>query len=149
MERKQIPRSVTDASVAVKWFIEEKDTPRAVRLKELYENGQIELEAPSLLGYEVAFALRFHPKIRITLKQFLGVTEVLDQMQITREPNDIEWATAFHLSLENPVSVYDAVCLSFALSGTSKMLTADTSLITKLKTTEAKRNVIMLTDLGL
>ena len=147
MERDQIPRYVTDASVAVKWFVEETDTAQAVKLKGLFENGEIELEAPSLLTYEVASALRFHPKIRFALKQFLGAIEVLSELQITREPNEAEWSTALRLSLENPVSVYDAAYLSFALHGAAKMVTADSSFLRNLKSTEVSQSVVLLSEM--
>ena len=149
MERKQVQRYITDASVAVKWFVEERETQTALKLKQLFEDGKVDLEAPSLLRYEVASALRFHPKVRLTLKQFHTVTEALDQMQISREPSEREWSMAFRLSLENTLSIYDAVYVAFALSGRSKMVTADASLLSKLKSPEAKQNVLTLADLDL
>jgi len=149
LERKQVQRYITDASVAVKWFVEERETQTALKLKQLFEDGKVDLEAPSLLRYEVASALRFHPKVRLTLKQFHTVTEALDQMQISREPSEREWSMAFRLSLENTLSIYDAVYVAFALSGRSKMVTADASLLSKLKSPEAKQNVLTLADLDL
>jgi predicted nucleic acid-binding protein len=149
LERKQVQRYITDASVALKGFVEEQETQNALKLKQLFEDGQIDLEAPSLVGYDVASALRFHPKVSLILKQFRAVREALDQMQISREPNERKWNTAFRLSLENVVSIYDAVYVAFALSGRSKMVTADASLLSKLKFPEAKQNVVMLVDLGL
>lgn len=147
MERNQIPRYILDASVAVKWFVEETDTRRAVRLKERFENGQVDLEAPSLLTYEVASALRFHPKIQLTLKQLHGAIEVLEQMQIVHEPNEDEWTAALRLSLENPISIYDAAYLSLAGNRAAKMVTSDTKFPTNLKSAEARQNVILLSDL--
>lgn len=149
MERSEIPRYVPDASVAVKWFIEEKDSRSARRLRELFQQGTIDLDAPSLLSYEVASALRFHPIARFTLRQLRGVIESLEGLQITREPSDREWATAFALSLENPISIYDAVYVAFAVHGHSQMVTADTILTTRLKSTEARQRAIMLADLAL
>ena len=147
MERNQIPRYIIDASVAVKWFVEETDTRRAVRLKERFENGQVDLEAPSLLTYEVASALRFHPKIQLTLKQLHGAVEALEQMQIVHEPNQDEWTTAFRLSLENPISIYDAAYLSLADNRTAKMVTSDTKFLTNLKSAGVRQHVILLRDL--
>ncbi|MEM4251422.1 MAG: type II toxin-antitoxin system VapC family toxin, partial [Candidatus Bathyarchaeia archaeon] len=77
MERGEIAKYVPDASVAVKWFVEERDSSNALRLKQLFESGRIDLEAPSLLWYELASAIRFHPKARLTLRQFSMVTEAL------------------------------------------------------------------------
>jgi predicted nucleic acid-binding protein len=149
LERKQVQRYITDASVAVKWFVEEQETRNALKLKQLFEDGELDLEAPSLLSYEVASALRFHPKINLTLNQFAAVREALDQMQISREPNQREWTMAFRLSLENALSIYDAIYVAFALSRRSKMVTADASLLSRLKSPDARQNVMILADLDL
>lgn len=146
MERNEIPRYVADASVAVKWFIEEKDSRPARRLRELFQQGRIDLDAPSLLKYEVVSALRFHPVARFTSTQLRGVIESLEGLQITREPSDREWATAFTLSLENPISIYDAV---YAVHRHSRMVTADITLATRLKSAETRQRAIMLADLAL
>lgn len=50
---------VIDASVVIKWFIEEKDSAKAVLLKEKHINGKTILIAPDLLIYEVANVLLF------------------------------------------------------------------------------------------
>lgn len=148
MERSEIPRYVPDASVAVKWFIEEEDSRSARRLRELFQQGTID-HAPSLLTYEVASALRFHPVARFTPRQLRGVMESLEGLQMTREPSDREWATAFTLSLENPISIYDAVYVAFAVHGHSQMVTADKILTTRLKSPETKQRVSMLSDFAL
>ena len=149
MERSEIPRYVPDASVAVKWFVEEKDSRPARRLKELFQNGAVDLDAPSLLRYEVASALRFHPVARFTPAQLRAVMESLDDLQITREPGYREWTTTFALSLENPISVYDAAYVAFAVHGHSKLVTADRTLTTRLKSADTGQKAIMLADLAL
>ena len=149
MERSEIPRYVADASVAVKWFIEEEDSRFARRLRELFQHGAIDLDAPSLLTYEVVSALRFHPVARFTPRQLRGVIESLEGLQITREPSDREWATAFALSLENPISIYDAVYVAFAVHGHSQLVTADRILMTRLKSAETKQRTSKLSDFAL
>jgi predicted nucleic acid-binding protein len=149
LERSEIPRYVPDASVAVKWFLEEEDSRYARRLRELFQQGTIDLDAPSLLTYEVASALRFHPVARFTPRQLRGVTESLEGLQITREPSDREWATTFTLSLRNPISIYDAAYVAFAVHGRSQMVTADRTLTTRLKSAETRQRAIMLSDFAL
>jgi predicted nucleic acid-binding protein len=149
LERSEIPRYVPDASVAVKWFIEEKESRPARRLRELFQQGRIDLDAPTLLKYEVASALRFHPVARFTPRQLRSVMESLDDLQITREPNDGEWATAFVLSLDNPISIYDAVYVAFAVHGHSQMVTADKVLTTRLRSNDTRQKVTMLADVAL
>ena len=87
MEREEIRQYVTDASIAVKWFVDEADSSRARKLKGLYLEGAINLEAPSLLNYEVASALRFHPVAKLTSSQFRTVMDSLEELQISRDPN--------------------------------------------------------------
>jgi len=38
----------------------------------------------------------------------------LEDLQIIREPSDSKWATTFAISLENPISIHDAVYVAFA-----------------------------------
>jgi predicted nucleic acid-binding protein len=56
---------------------------------------------------------------------------------------------AYQLSLENTVSIYDAVYVALALSGHSKMVTADASLLDKVKAPEIRKNLTTLTNLEL
>ena len=49
---------VLDASVAVKWFNPEPLRDKALEIRESFVEGKIQLEAPSLLPYELGNALR-------------------------------------------------------------------------------------------
>lgn len=50
---------VLDASVAVKWFTEEKNTDLALEIRDCYFEEDLTLYAPDLIIYEVENALRF------------------------------------------------------------------------------------------
>jgi len=52
---------VLDASVVIKWFSEEEYTDKAVKLREDFFRGELELAVPDLLLYEVSNALRYNP----------------------------------------------------------------------------------------
>jgi predicted nucleic acid-binding protein len=149
LERDEIPRYVPDASIAVKWFVREENSTKARSLKGLFQEGAIDLDAPSLLSYEVASALRLHPVAKLTPAQFRTVMESLKDLQITREPTHREWSTALTLSLENSISIYDAVYVAFAVEGDSKMVTADTTLTTRIKPPETKARLTSLGELDL
>jgi len=45
--------AVIDASVAVKWFVEEHGTQKALELRDRYIDGELKLIAPQLFPYEV------------------------------------------------------------------------------------------------
>jgi len=50
--------SVLDASVVLKWFVNEEDSDKAVRLRKQYYLGEREIVVPDLLLFEVSNALR-------------------------------------------------------------------------------------------
>src|SRR5437867_337897 len=54
--------AVVDASVATKWYLPEADTDAALLLRESHLNGDVRLVSPDLMVYEVANALRYHPR---------------------------------------------------------------------------------------
>jgi len=51
---------VLDASVVIKWFSEEEYTDRALKLRDDFSKGEIELVVPDLMLYEVSNALRYN-----------------------------------------------------------------------------------------
>lgn len=53
--------SVLDASVVLKWFVDEEDSDKAIQLREKYYVGEREIVVPDLLLFEVANALRYNP----------------------------------------------------------------------------------------
>ena len=125
-------RIVVDASVVVKWFVPEKDTGKALKLRDLYVRGDVELLSPTLLYYEVSNALRYHPYYRLTETQLLRIVKTLKDMQITVEPTAETWLNAFKLSLSEEIDVYDAVYMAMALSFDGKLITSDRRLVEKL-----------------
>ena len=52
-------KAVVDASVVVKWFIEEEYTTQALKLRDMFANGKIILIGPSLLNFEILNALKY------------------------------------------------------------------------------------------
>ena len=50
-----------DSSVVVKWFSEEEDTEKALRIRDAFVAGQLEIIVTQLLYCEVANALRYKP----------------------------------------------------------------------------------------
>jgi len=50
-------KHVLDCSTAFKWVVAETDTPKAVRLRDDFRNGALELLAPDLFPTEIANAL--------------------------------------------------------------------------------------------
>ncbi|MEM3467084.1 MAG: type II toxin-antitoxin system VapC family toxin [Thermoproteota archaeon] len=138
-------RIVVDASVAVKWFVPEKYSDKALRLRELYLNGDLEIIAPTLICYEVANALRFHPYHQLSERELLKAVSAFKDMQITVEPTTKTWFKAFEISVHNNLSVYDAIYLATSISFKTKLITSDKGMIEKLSDS-VKKNVFHLAD---
>lgn len=123
---------VVDASVAVKWFVEEPDTPPARALLREHHSGAEPLVAPHLLVYEVANAL-LHNAAFTPLETRRCIRHLYDL--------EIEWVVppaalvdaAIALASHLRASFYDALYVRLAVHLNAPLVTADTRLLTKLR----------------
>jgi len=60
---------VIDTSVVVKWFIEEKDSNKAIKILEYYKLGELTIVAPDLVIYEFVNVLRYNRSFSKTEKK--------------------------------------------------------------------------------
>jgi len=128
MERREI---VIDASVAVKWFVEEEYSDQAIKLKDLHVKGEIDLVAPSLIYYEVLNALRYSGVFK--LEELGLIARLLEDLQIRLyPPRSVVMARAVELSLKYDITVYDASYLSLAEHLNTVVYTADKELLRKI-----------------
>jgi len=146
LERQKIRRYVVDASVAVKWFVTEEDSTIAFKVKESFVKGTFDLLSPSLLKYEVANALRFHPIVRLPTKMIAASIAAIEQMQLLHEPTVSEWTKAAELSVVEDISIYDSVYISVATTHRATLLTSDLHLHERLSE-ETRKHVMMLDKL--
>jgi len=133
------PRTiVVDASVAVKWFLPEADSPRAVRLRDGHIGGSLTLMAPDLLVYEVANALTSHPGLTVDeIKEDIDALLMLDIDLI--QPTGEYVSSIAKDARRHQVSAYDSSYLALAEATSSTLVTADKKLHDK-----ARRNGIVL-----
>ena len=120
---------VVDASVAIKWFVDE---PGADRARSLWETRP-GLVAPDLLVPEVCSAL--WRKVRLgqaVPEQAAEATLRLSAKLIDLRPTAILASRAMMLALELDHPVYDCFYLALAESEQSAMLTADRRLLARL-----------------
>ena len=111
MERS--PLLVIDASVAVKWFVAEPHREKALRIREGYARGVIELLAPSLIQYEVGNAVRFHPGS--TPEQVSQAVQSIVDMQMGGwDVAPVLAEIASRIAFEEGITLYDASYLAMA-----------------------------------
>ncbi|MBM3294824.1 MAG: type II toxin-antitoxin system VapC family toxin [Candidatus Aminicenantes bacterium] len=127
-----IPRWTLDASVVVKWFLRRDEPGRAaaLRLREEYRGGRIEIICPDLLAYEIANVLRYKPEIREETAE--KAIDSLFLLVILGPVEQADLAAGVRLARRHDLSVYDAVYLAFARRRGCRLLTAERRLCLKL-----------------
>jgi predicted nucleic acid-binding protein len=123
---------VIDSCVAFKWVVAERETPRAVQLRDEFRAGLHDLIAPDVFPLEIAHALtRAERQKRIDG----AITRLIDLL--TTSPIIIPslplLLRATEISSTSRVGVYDCLYVALAESEACEMVTADTRLLANLK----------------
>ena len=139
-------RCVVDASVALKWFVEEQFAHESRTL--LAEHS--ELHTPELLTIEIANVLskrvrrgQLLPDSARDIRARYGRVAMI-QHNVTHL-----LAPAFELSLATAASVYDCVYLALAVLLDLPLATADQRFIDTVKRSPYSRSVVFVADLVL
>jgi predicted nucleic acid-binding protein len=119
---------VVDASVAIKWVVEERGTPEALALR-----GGAKLIAPDLLVAECANIL--WKKVRrsqLAVEEASLAARLLQVADIELSPTRplLEAATRLAIELDHPV--YDCLYLALAVANVCPFVTADERLLRRL-----------------
>lgn len=120
-----------DASVIAKWVLPgEPFQEKAVRLKEDYVSGLIELSSLSLVVLEVANALRKAERLnRISGTDADESLKALNDMRV--ELHELNWAQAaqaLHISSDLNLTIYDTSYIFLADEMRIPLITADITL---------------------
>ena len=128
----RLPAIVPDTSVIIKWYRQEEVlATKALKLREDYRAGNVQLLAPELLAYEMANVLVF--------KSHLSYDEIQQAIH-DLYGTELEWQSltpsllerACQLARQHRTTAYDAVFLALAESAGALLLTADAKLVRKL-----------------
>ena len=139
-------RLVVDASVAVKWLIEEEASDAAERLL----HGAFALHAPRLLASEVANAIWRRARAAEIGRGEAGMlVHAIGEMPLHWHNDEELGADAVRLALACDHTVYDCVYLTLAHRIGGHVVTADARFANALATTEHGGSVKLLGDLVL
>ncbi|HDD34200.1 MAG TPA: PIN domain-containing protein [Thermofilaceae archaeon] len=137
MERKEV---VVDASIVVKWFVEEEYSREARLLRDAYANELIDVVAPSLLPYEVLNALKYSGAFGE--EELKEIARTLEDFQITLFNLEGELASrSVELAMRKGITVYDASYIALAQILDTVLYTADEKLIRKARGLDAVRHI--------
>ncbi|MEM2084118.1 MAG: type II toxin-antitoxin system VapC family toxin [Nitrososphaerota archaeon] len=122
---------VIDASIVVKWFVEEENYENALKIRDKYVEGEIDIIAPEIIIFEVLNALYY--KKLFTLLELKEIANALDAFSFKLFSLKGKYAEkAIEIAIENNITIYDSSYISLALMEKCKMYTADEQLIKKL-----------------
>lgn len=115
---------VVDASVALKWFVDEPDSAQARALRDAHLAGESPLAAPDLLIYEVANALLHNP--RFTNSEIERALLSLYDLQLDLVTPTAEMAQGVvRLATHYKLTFYDAMYVGLAQELGMDLITAD------------------------
>lgn len=126
---------VVDASVAIKWVVEEAGSTQAIII--LKRGG---LAAPDLIVSECANILwKKWRRDELTKDEALMAARLLEQaeMELTASRTLLAASTALAIEIDHPA--YDCLYLALALERGAKFITADDRLIRKLAQQKSER----------
>ncbi len=133
-------RVVGDASVIVKWFIEEEHSDMALKLRDMHVNGEVHLVAPELLPFEVLNAIRYSDLF--TLEEIKAIADSLLSYGIELYPLEKELAEkAVEIAVKRDITVYDASYIALARKLNTVFYTADEKLLERLEEKEPLRHI--------
>ena len=126
---------VIDASVVVKWFVEEEYSREARLIRSAYADGLIDLAAPSIMPFEVLNALKY--SAHFGEEELKRVASVLDAFQITLYSLGGELAEkTIEIAMRKGVTIYDASYVALAETLNTRLFTADEKLINRISEPE-------------
>ena len=136
---------VVDASVIVKWFVEEEGSDKSLKLRDKYIEGRVGIIAPELVIFEALNALYY--KKLFSEDELKEISEALEAYSLTLYPLRGEYADkAVEIAFKNDVTIYDASYIALAVIKDTRMYTADKKLIRKLKP-EYQKHVKSIEDI--
>lgn len=134
--------ALLDTSVAVKWFVTEEDSERALDLQQAHLRDDLQLHAPDTLLMESANALRY---AGLSKERILQDLETFSALGVEIIPFSIAVLnSAVSLSLEHDLAVYDAYFLALAQAMEMPLITADRKMLSRLT---AEEGTLSLKDL--
>ncbi|MGD0113604.1 MAG: type II toxin-antitoxin system VapC family toxin [Armatimonadota bacterium] len=141
---------IVDASVAVKWYVPERNYERALALEAALRDRKVALSAPDLIIAEVGNAIaRKVAAKEVTEQDAARMLHLLVESPVSRIDSARLGLHALSVAQRADISFYDALYVSAAEAADTKVVTADDELIRRLRRARLGRYVVSLSELAL
>lgn len=119
---------VIDASIVVKWFLEELYSPQALILRDRYIARKVTLNAPNIMLYEALNALLRSRTFKAD--ELLEICDSLNKYGFRLHELEGELKkSAVKIAAQNNITIYDASYVALASKLNTKLYTADKDLL--------------------
>jgi predicted nucleic acid-binding protein len=140
MARSRSSSVVADASVIIKWFINEDFSKQALRLKASHVALETKIIVPTLAKYEILNALKYSNKFGTN--ELLRIPQDLQGYQFLEILLDEKYGeTAMKLASEHGITIYDASYIAIGQLRELDVFTADEKLLDKVRELEFVRHI--------
>jgi predicted nucleic acid-binding protein len=137
-------RHVVDASVVIKWFVDEIEAGQARKL----QDDAYELLAPDLLWPESGNILwKKVQRHELTAGEARLIAAALGKLPISVSPSDLVFEAALEIALDTGRTVYDGCYIALAMLTQCRLVTADRRLFSSLRRTRYSRYLLWIADL--
>jgi len=131
---------VADASVIVKWFVQEEYSDKALDLRDDYVNRMVDIASSELLPFEVLNSLRYNPEFgEKDIKESAVAIEKYGLWYFSLLGGLVE--KSIENALRYGISIYDACYISLGELKMMTVYTADEKLLKKVKGTLWLRHI--------
>lgn len=121
---------ILDASVIIKWFIDEPDSNQALAYLNTFQNGRITIIAPSLLFYELGNIL---VSKKVAVDMVGEVMTMLLNLGLESEDIGLRWfRRIYQNAAEYSITFYDAAYITLLQKENCQFITADKKLFEKV-----------------
>ncbi|MEK6926292.1 MAG: type II toxin-antitoxin system VapC family toxin [Nanoarchaeota archaeon] len=117
---------VVDASIIVKWFVNEVNSDKTIRIKEAFLRGEFLLAAPDIIISEVLNTLRYKQKKE---KELIYTNKMLWELNLKLENASLEMISkAIENSIKYNITIYDSLYVTLAQLHGTFLITGDKEL---------------------
>lgn len=122
---------ILDASVVIKWFIDEENSDKAILYLDAISENQLIIIVPSLLFYEVG---NFFVSKKIGTDRTREAMLTLDDLSLVIEDVGLQcFRKIYQNSIEYQLSFYDATYITLQQNINCEFVTADRKLFEKVR----------------
>ncbi|MEM3833702.1 MAG: type II toxin-antitoxin system VapC family toxin [Thermoprotei archaeon] len=124
---------VLDSGVIAKWFNEEEYSKVAIRFRDLYINGSIELKEPPILPFEVANTI--NRNLQLNLEDVLKAAGSLCTLihNVIELPCEDDMKNIMQIARQLDITFYDAAYIFLAKKYNAIFVTVDDELYEKAR----------------